>query len=233
MKIFTTLLTTLALSGAALAYGVQEQDEAAKKTPTDAEIVAAQLPSYPTDKCLVSDEPLGSMGEPIDFVHEGRLLRLCCKGCLKGVKEDPAKYIAKVDALVVAAQQPSYPLKTCAISGEPLGSMGEPIDLVLGTKLVRLCCKGCLKTAKKDPAKVLATVDAAWISAQLPTYPLTTCIVSGKPVEGGVDYLYGTTLTRFCCKRCLAAFQKEPQKFLPKLAEAKQGAGAKATGSRG
>ena len=40
--------------------------------------------------------------------------------------------------------------------------MGDPIDTVVAGRLVRLCCKGCTRALRKDPAKVVAAVDRAW-----------------------------------------------------------------------
>ena len=48
----------------------------------------------------------------------------------------------------------------CPVSGEKLGSMGEPVDVLYGTRLVRLCCKSCGKEMRKDGAAVVAKVDA-------------------------------------------------------------------------
>lgn len=53
--------------------------------------------SYPLDKCIVSDEKLGEMGDPYVFVHEGQEIKLCCKSCLKDFKKDPAKYMKKIE----------------------------------------------------------------------------------------------------------------------------------------
>ena len=39
--------------------------------------------------------------------------------------------------------------------------MGDPIDRLYGTQLVRLCCKGCVKAFQKDPAGVAAKVTKA------------------------------------------------------------------------
>jgi hypothetical protein len=60
-------------------------------------------PAYPLTTCVVSDEPLGSMGEPFDYIHkeEGkpdRLVKFCCKMCVRSFKKDPAKYLALLDA---------------------------------------------------------------------------------------------------------------------------------------
>lgn len=53
---------------------------------------------YPLTTCIVSDEKLGSMGEPYVFVHDGQQIKLCCDGCLKDFKKAPAKYLAKLTA---------------------------------------------------------------------------------------------------------------------------------------
>jgi len=43
------------------------------------------------------------MGEPYVFVHEGQQIKLCCDGCLKDFKKEPAKYLAKLAAGAVPA----------------------------------------------------------------------------------------------------------------------------------
>lgn len=73
---------------------------------------------------------------------------------------------AAPDAAWLAKAKADYPLKTCAISREDLGSMGEPFDYIhqpadQPARLVRMCCDGCIKKFKKDPVKYLAVIDAA------------------------------------------------------------------------
>lgn len=58
---------------------------------------------YPLNTCVVSGEELGSMGDAYDYVHKSegqpdRVVRLCCEGCVKKFKKDPAKYLARLDA---------------------------------------------------------------------------------------------------------------------------------------
>ena len=48
------------------------------------------------------------------------------------------------------------------VGGGKLGSMGKPVEVVLGNRLVRLCCKGCVPKLKANPAKYLPKLDAAW-----------------------------------------------------------------------
>ncbi len=52
---------------------------------------------YPLKTCITDDEKLGSMGAPYVFTHEGREIKLCCKGCLDDFKKDSAKYIKKLE----------------------------------------------------------------------------------------------------------------------------------------
>lgn len=129
----------------------------------DAAIIAQQLPTYPMTTCPVSGDKLGGeMGEPVDVVFRNRLVRLCCKMCRAELEKDPAKFMAKLDAAVVDKQKPSYPLDACVVSGDKLGGeMGEPFDSVFNQRLVRFCCKGCLKDFQKDPWKYMAKIDAA------------------------------------------------------------------------
>ena len=74
---------------------------------TNAEDARTDKPgqSYPLDTCVVSGEKLGEMGEPHIYTHEGREVRLCCKGCLKDFKKDPAKYLKKLDDAEKAAKK--------------------------------------------------------------------------------------------------------------------------------
>jgi YHS domain-containing protein len=55
----------------------------------------------------------------------------------------------------------SYPLKTCVVSGEPLGEMGEPYVHVHEGTTVKFCCKSCLKDFNADPDKYIAIIKEA------------------------------------------------------------------------
>ena len=46
----------------------------------------------------------------------------------------------------------------CALSGEPLGSMGPPVKVALGDDSVFVCCEGCSEGAAKNPEKTLERV---------------------------------------------------------------------------
>ncbi len=46
----------------------------------------------------------------------------------------------------------------CAVSEEPLGSMGPPIKLIINDQPVFVCCKGCNTKAQSNPDATLAKV---------------------------------------------------------------------------
>lgn len=54
-----------------------------------------------------------------------------------------------------------YPLTTCVVSDEKLGSMGKPYVIKHEGKEVQFCCKGCEKDFKKSPDKYLKKIEAA------------------------------------------------------------------------
>ena len=120
----------------------------------DEKIVAQQKAAYPTNKCLFSDEALGSKSK--DVVVKNRLVRVCCGGCARKLMKDPAPTFKKLDEMIISKQGDSYPTKKCVVSGEDLGSMGKPVDVIVANTLVRVCCKGCVKKVTADPAAALA-----------------------------------------------------------------------------
>jgi type II secretory ATPase GspE/PulE/Tfp pilus assembly ATPase PilB-like protein len=229
MKILiaVTLAAAVALGAALPETQAEKAGAKAQATPTaaptEAEVVRAQKPSYPLDTCVVSGHKLDD--KAIDVVVDGRLVRLCCADCKATAEKDKAAWMAKVDAAVIVAQKPAYPLATCPISGEKLTSKGEGFDVVYGTRLVRLCCQNCKPAFDKDPTAAMAKVDKAWIEAQLPTYPLETCPVSGEKLGGmgePVNVLYGTKLIRLCCKSCKKAVEKDGPALVAKIEAARK-----------
>ncbi len=87
----------------------------------------------------------------------------CCAVPL-AAKSAPAPSAA--DAALIAQARAAYPLKTCLVSDEALGSMGEAtphIHRVAGKpdRVVFVCCEGCIDDFKAEPAKFLAKLDAA------------------------------------------------------------------------
>jgi len=71
---------------------------------------------------------------------------------------EPAPVTAPAPAPAAAGE---YPLATCPVSGEPLGSMGDPVKVSFEGVEVRLCCKNCVKEFDRDPKKFADMVVAA------------------------------------------------------------------------
>lgn len=49
-----------------------------------------------------------------------------------------------------------YPLDTCIVTGNKLGSMGTPVTKTYDNREVKFCCNPCVKTFEKNPEKYLA-----------------------------------------------------------------------------
>ena len=87
----------------------------------------------------------------------------------------PAVGLARESNIIVASSTDpaAYPLDVCVLSGEKLGTMGQPFDRIHGQdgqpdRLVRLCCKGCLKDFDRDPSRYLRQIDDATVSKAEP-----------------------------------------------------------------
>ncbi len=95
----------------------------------------------------------------------------------------------------------------CPVSGEALGSMGDPIKVQVGEETVFLCCKGCL--GKQIKPEHWATIHSNYATAQricpvmkknLPKNPKWTF------VEGQIVYI--------CCPGCDKKIIADPQNYL-------------------
>jgi hypothetical protein len=76
---------------------------------TDAAWLAKAIAAYPLDGCVVSGDKFdgGAMGKPKDFIYKtagqpDRLVRLCCKDCVKDFNKEPAKYLKALDEAVAS-----------------------------------------------------------------------------------------------------------------------------------
>jgi hypothetical protein len=67
-------------------------DAAAALSEADRQAIAAQK------ICPVSDEELGSMGDPIKVTVNGKDIYVCCDACVDEAKNNFAKYLAKLEA---------------------------------------------------------------------------------------------------------------------------------------
>ena len=64
------------------------------KTPEEKAKAQALAASYPLKICFVSEDKLD---DPVDALYGDRLLRFCCKGCVRSFNKNPSKYLPKLD----------------------------------------------------------------------------------------------------------------------------------------
>ncbi len=122
--------------------------------------------------CPVSGKPLGSMGRPVAVETNDQQVYVCCAGCVGAVKANADKYLAARPTVeVVAAALADAALISkqvrCPVMDEPLGSMGKPIKVLVGSMPMFLCCKGCIKKVQAEPEKYLAILKQQNIDAPL------------------------------------------------------------------
>ena len=176
---------------------------------------------YTLDTCPVSGEKLGGMGDPVKVNYEGRDVSLCCAGCIKKFEAEPQKYLSRIDVKMIADQKDHYPLTICAVAGGKLGEMGEPLNVVVNNRLVRLCCAGCEKKLRADPAQFIAKLDVAVIAQGSESYPFKVCMISGERLGGSrgkaFEKVVANRLVKFCCAGCETMFNANPAKYLHML----------------
>ncbi len=114
----------------------------------------------------------------------------------------------------------TYPLNYCLITGEALGSRGDPVIRTYNGHQIKFCCDKCPAKFEQDQEMYLKKLDDAIIAAQKADYPLDKCVVSGEKLGGmgePYDYVYNNELVRFCCGGCVPKFQQDPEKYMKKL----------------
>ncbi len=74
-------------------------------------------------------------------------------------QEPSAEALKRVAELAEPDRQLALRQKYCPVTGQPLGSMGVPVKVVLrGNQPVFLCCRGCVGKAKREPDETLEKV---------------------------------------------------------------------------
>lgn len=52
------------------------------------------IKAYQSNECIVTDNKLGSMGDPVSLIHGDQQVKFCCAPCVKKFKANPEKYLA-------------------------------------------------------------------------------------------------------------------------------------------
>lgn len=113
-----------------------------------------------------------------------------------------------------------YTLSTCPVSGQRLGSMGDPVIYNHNGTEVRFCCAGCVEQFNQNPVPYLEKIKEETIKDQLPFYPSDTCFVTGQKLTAmgkPINHIYHNRLIRFCCDNCVSQFNINPSQFMQQL----------------
>ncbi len=221
----TPLLAALLCTGSAFAQHEGHEGHAGQDQAQAAKAQARVGDPYPFATCPISGKKLGTMGDPVVKVYDGREVRYCCNGCPKKFEKDLQQSLAKLDTKIIADQGPFYPLKTSLVTSKNLPD--HPAEFAYGNRLVRLGSEKERAEFDKTPAKFLAALDKAVVEAQGKDFPLKECPVSGEKYGGDmgepVDIVLAGRLIRVCCDDCEADVEKDPAKFVGMVDAARQG----------
>lgn len=167
--------------------------------------------------------------------YKGKIVGFCCPGCDKQFLAWSTKRKDAFVAAAVSARKPTsgkkskakswtepYNLDVCVVSGENLGSMGDPVVKEYPGREVRFCCGGCIAKFQRDQAGYFQKIDQRILHDQLRFYPLDTCLVSGKPlVDAGKnvarDVVVGNRLFRVANERAEQELKSNPKKYVINL----------------
>jgi YHS domain-containing protein len=75
-------------------------------------------------------------------------------------------FVALAGDQAADAKVKPYTLKTCIVSGDKLGEMGDPYVFKYEGREIKFCCKGCVKDFKKEPAKYIKKIEEAEAKAK-------------------------------------------------------------------
>lgn len=176
------------------------------------EKVAAQqevIAHYPKiqEKCPVSGEALTSKKSSLET--GGTTVYFCCNGCIDKYKADAKKYKASLAASYKYLEPPM-----CPVSGKP-ADLSRLLTTDSGP--VYLCCGGCEKAYKADPAKYADKVKVQRTALAAMNRVQVNCPVSGKPVSSKQFIEKDGKKVSFCCADCKGAYEKDSVKYAAKL----------------
>jgi YHS domain-containing protein len=123
-----------------------------------------------------------------------RVVGFCCEKCKAKFDEAPLANVAKAGIEATAVVN-----KTCPHSGRPVKA---DMTAVINGATVAFCCEKCVAKAEKDPAGT-----AKLLEADKPGN--AKCPASGKDVDTSVTSTVTATVA-FCCDKCKAKFDKDP-----------------------
>lgn len=135
-----------------------DSDPAAAITALDRRLIEDQLPHYPLTSSIVSDKPLGE--HPVEVIWNNRLFRLADEAERATLMNDPMRFQRLLDDEVIKAQDPIYGPSKCPVQGEFFDE-SEIRRIVIGNRMIKLCCGNCVRVVRANPGQYLVMVDSS------------------------------------------------------------------------
>ncbi len=236
-----SLIVILALGVTAFAHDKHQEKQAAKtgKGKAKAEFLGK---GDGVETCPVTGEKIGNKDNKATM--SGRTVYFCCAGCLAEAQKNPAAYVKPTHKAQLAAlknvpktethhgdhhgQAPAGGeqkflgkgdgIETCPVTGEPVNKnlKGEA-----NGQTFYVCCEGCLDTVKKNPGAYLkpaagAKKETAFLGKG---DGITTCPVTGEPVDKNLKGEVDGQTFYVCCAGCLDTVKQNPAAYLKKAAK--------------
>lgn len=114
--------------------------------------------------------------------------------------------ICQADDKLPAGAKP-YPLDTCIVSDEKLGTMGKPVVFVFENQEIKLCCKECRKDFDENPKKFLEKINKPSKETK-PSAPAATQSQSESTV---VQLTVDGLVCNFCASNITKTFTNLPE----------------------
>jgi YHS domain-containing protein len=157
--------------------------------------------------CPVTGKPANLL---ISVATDDGPVFFCSDACIDAYKKDPAKYAAKVaEQRKTLADRPKVQV-TCPVSGNPVD---KKVFIEQDGQKVYFCCKDCIDKFKADTAKYKAKLANSY------SYQLKCPVMGGDIDPASFMDLTNGWRVYFCCPNCAGPLTKEPDKYLPKLAD--------------
>ena len=169
--------------------------------------------------CPIMEKAVDSSME--STVVNGQKIFVCCPPCIPKIQADPKASVQKVNASytkfianekqAVSDRLHAKAQGICPVTGQKLGSMGDPVKVKVGKEEhAFLCCKNCI--GKKLSAEHWKTIQTNLAKAQ------GVCPVMEQPVDSTMKSTVVNGRRIFvCCPPCIEKIKADPSGFVAKL----------------
>lgn len=114
-------------------------------------------------------------------------------------------------AVALADKEPLQPQTRCPVMD---GKIDKSLFVEYDGKRIYVCCKECIETVKKDPAKYIRELESKGVTLEKAQ---TTCPVLGGKIDKKAYADYNGKRVYFCCAGCIEQFKSDPEKYIKKL----------------